>query len=1054
MSASSLVEFSKQLKSIKYRNLPMVASRMAQTILEFPRRFSSRQLEGGIDISGEVFDTVWDETVGARIPKVQGITMSDSKWIIDMISSWSFHLVKFQSQYFGDSSTDTDEFILAKSELITEWNSVDTSKFGSTATYGTYDSLGFTLNQSELNDTTAFREFDVYSFARYVAQKDLVPQVAAIVITRGCCKWNDRHSEVAAIVDKLLDSYYLVCQLIEEMCFILEGTTPVMKSGSKSDIDYLAGNDPIKSIGNTFDPSDDWVSPEGMQPTGWLSAFTLSKGGKYRLVISTEEPYAVEFFKLDNEELDYSTINATDYDTSKIHRYLTDVFSCGNNAVVMFKVFDTSTNPLTDVFDPSKVTVHAYSLQSDNSQMDTTEEIDNPVVVGEGNWLEFYPISSSQIVTVVINSNVDIISDIQGDRYAEYGTGNEKISLAIATSANDRYDPNYRYHYTITRTERYASTTVPIRIQFESSFLSSDILIMQYTPDMSEVNAYPVDATGSIRNKYFPASEGWIDVTDTVRTKIIRALESYSDDDVVSNMTVNFDSTGESNPIMGNDLSGFFKLGMMSANPLGDAAFNSGTHLSISGSSISYDLEFPNGEVHDYDWGETNPPIQHSTGPNKCTMTHETSMWETTSAHVTILENSDDVENISSVNIKISACEDSDSGLVSSSVKKKSIIASFLRGTKFFYKKVSDNAVINSFSSGSSDYLVCNGMYNWAIPRKPNYSSDFFDNTAIPVRRWWNFNGSIVGANGNIIQITNALKVYLDEEIPNTSGRITFTKLALPAIKTSGGKDDPVVEPRLHFCRLSSDGESLEEISSVDLISDNAEVLTACPEVATGDSSIPKGNVTFIVDRPEGCDTIIAESVIYGEQIANAEFKKSGVGYYFSDSVDNGEYTGNGMCVLDVFPGKRKEIRSVTVRVSMHTEFKYIGYLFKLPSPGGIYLLEYYGSTTSTGYVPIYGISDPDLGESTKHFISVASRSPSVPPTYSTLITVNGKTFRMVSCMNSSALTNRKWMITPENRRCKIFDMSSDELGDVTHLLIVDPADKYNNIRWSISKLK
>ena len=85
MSSSSLVEFSKQLKSIKYRNLPMVASRMAQTILEFPRRFSSRQLEGGIDISGEVFDTVWDETVGARIPKVQGITMSDAKWIIDLI---------------------------------------------------------------------------------------------------------------------------------------------------------------------------------------------------------------------------------------------------------------------------------------------------------------------------------------------------------------------------------------------------------------------------------------------------------------------------------------------------------------------------------------------------------------------------------------------------------------------------------------------------------------------------------------------------------------------------------------------------------------------------------------------------------------------------------------------------------------------------------------------------------------------------------------------------------------------------------------------------------
>ena len=583
--AYSLQEYCDNLRCIKAKNVPTIASRLARTIVSLPTNFRSRKIELNgttIDRSGQYFDTVWDETVGSTIASIQGLTLTDSKYVLDRLEDLSRSVIKFGLYYSGRVSTTTSEFtsdlnlISAEGEFYRRVYDIN-SGVGSTQGL-TYNELGYYVDQSTLNEVSSERDYDFYEFLRDVSEKDIFTWVYVIQNFITCTKVSNqtRFNVLREYSEKLLDLTTNVVRIILDIEHKFDDIRPVNPVDVKNSRDTIT----TETL-TTFDPeSDGWNSPEGCQPTSWSNAFYVPRSGNYRLAIKVLYPYTIKEFRIKEKPVELITIQNESVESGTGATYVTETLVLNKGDVVSYLIETIS--GVESEFDPSKIKVYIFDV-SDGSDLGYTEPISNYPWQPDEKSLEIYPIITDEVSTAVVNSRVKLSS-------ASYN----EVGLFISTEQSDRYDSNYPYHYLIKRTSAYEDTSIPITLTFTDAVVPKSVVVSWYTPSQDEINRTPVDGLSQIESQYFPEQEGWINITDIIKSIVDTIIENSGADTSFTTISKHI-SIGTLSEINGSAVKndGTYQYGMLFTRPLGAYAIPDQAYIGVGG-SVTSDIDGTN----------------------------------------------------------------------------------------------------------------------------------------------------------------------------------------------------------------------------------------------------------------------------------------------------------------------------------------------------------------------------------------------------------------------------------------------------------------------------
>lgn len=583
--AYSLQEYCDNLRCIKAKNVPTIAARLARTIMLLPTNFKSRKIELNgttIDRSGQYFDTVWDETVGSAIASIQGLTLTDAKYVLDRLEDLSRSVIKFGLYYSGRISTVTPEFtsdlnlISAGGEFYRLVSDIE-SKVGSTSGL-TYNESGYGVDQATLNDVPSERDYDFYEFLRDVSRKDIFTWVYVIQNFITCTKVSNqtRFNALRAYSEKLLDLTTNVVRIILDIEHKFDDIRPV------SPVDVKNSRDTITAETlTTFDPeSEGWNFPEGCQPTSWANAFYVPRYGNYRLAIKVLYPYTIKEFRIKEKPVELITIQNEAVESGTGATYVTETLALNKGDVISYLIANIS--GVESEFDPSKVKVYIFDV-SDGSDLGYTEPISNYPWQPDEMSLEIYPIITDEVSTAVVNSRVELSS-------ASYN----EVDLFISTEQSDRYDSNYPYHYLIKRTAAYEDTSIPIILTFTGAVKPKSVDVSWYTPSQDEINRTPVDGLSQIESQHFPEQEGWINITDSIQSIVDTMIENSGADTPFTTISKHI-SIGTLSEINGSAVEddGVYQYGMLFTRPLGAYSIPDQAYIGVGG-SVTSDIDGTN----------------------------------------------------------------------------------------------------------------------------------------------------------------------------------------------------------------------------------------------------------------------------------------------------------------------------------------------------------------------------------------------------------------------------------------------------------------------------
>jgi len=674
-SNADLVAYNNALRNIKMHNVPAMASRMAKTILELPRNFMARVDDDGTDHSGEVFDSLWSEIVGHSMACVGGVTLSDCRNTIELVQRLEEHLVKWQRVYVGSVTSIQSAFNTEQSEFISgKWKSLLDKSSGiiRSSIKTTYSDLGFYLDQRNLNDDPGFRVgdyYDTYSLLRDVADTPLQDVISAIVIITTSEDFSSSTLEatlaIKSVVSKALSLYSAMSDLIHGMNKIIEDMKPVMRTGSKS-FDYAYEKQSLtQSDVSLFNPEakDGWQSPGGTSARSWYTAFKVKTPGTFMLSITVVEPYCLDSITVNGIEIDVVNTGSLQYRYNMLtntyqmmYVYLTDTITLKEGDTVGYTVIDTTEEYAE--FDPTKVKFF-MSPRGFDSTIQNCDVIENPIKQTTQDTLQIFPMTSDEIVYIVVDSNVALKTGLE-----IVSASYNDVSLDCRTDEDSsNYNPNYQYHYTIrmpNTSDKYQDTSKPITLYFTSAVSADSVNIFQHTHDNEELNSRENPAIAGIISKEF---SGYTDITDYI-------VEDFRKGDLINPGLPCLASTVRI-PVsaIASNAEGKFSVGCATVSPIGECAFYDGDYLTCVGTVVWKDVDQSNGATVTSEIATKVDYTESDVVVTKCT-----SMVE--------------AESVSDLSVKVQMKNGSE--LASHGITYEGIKAAVKRGTRFFMTKVGE----------------------------------------------------------------------------------------------------------------------------------------------------------------------------------------------------------------------------------------------------------------------------------------------------------------------------------------------------------------------------
>ena len=553
--ASSLQEYCSNLRCIKAKNVPSIAARMARTLTLLPTDFNSRKVKienTTVDRTGQYFDTIWDELVGANIALIQGITLSDAKYVLDRLEDLSRSVVRFGTYYSGRIQTASSEFtqdltrIGDGGEFYSRISEISSS-IGSTSGL-TYNELGYSIDQATLKDVSLERNYDLYEFLRDVSRKDIFTWVYTIqnFITCVDVKNVARYNSIKTYAGILLGLVTDVVKIILDLEHKLDDIRPIKKtSNSVSEFDVISPEN-ISDLDVTS-----WSMPSAAQPLTRSHEFYLSATGRYRVAFVTKTPCYLETLTLNDEKVSFVYLRESGSD----HVYVSDAFECTLSDVISYHIGLIPGN--SEGFSSDKVSV--YLIKVDSYQRQTTVVPGKSGYFRDGNKLCAYPVSTTQRIQLVINSNVDITATPEFPTGAKLG--NQNVDVVPLLTDHPLYLASYRYHYAVINDSTYADRDTPVEVLFESAISTKNSNYAWYSSD--DISIYITDIGSDIATDVFDSS--WQDVTQFVKNRVAQISSSTFESTTIQIPKSSLDDNGES---------GQYQLAAVVTSPIGSGSFS------------------------------------------------------------------------------------------------------------------------------------------------------------------------------------------------------------------------------------------------------------------------------------------------------------------------------------------------------------------------------------------------------------------------------------------------------------------------------------------------
>lgn len=579
--AYSLQEYCDNLRCIKAKNVPTIAARLARTIMSLPTNFNSRKVkieDTTVDRTGQYFDTIWDELVGANIAFIQGITLSDAKYVLDRLEDLSRSVVKFGVYYSGRVQTASSEFtqdldrIDDGGEFYSRISEISSS-VGSTSGL-TYNELGYSIDQATLNDVSLERNYDLYEFLRDVSRKDIFTWVYTIqnFITCVEVKNTARYNSIKTYAGILLGLVTDVVKIILDLEHKFDDIRPIKPAGTNGDdyYEFLSIETLQPEIFKTIYPS--WPVPIGAQPDIKVNAFTNVPSGKYRIAIHSEYPYFLDYLAVNGVQIDFCTL-ITDQNSAV---YLTDTIELTSSSTVSYSVKGLSQGEIT--VDSDKFIV--YLKRKLDYPISAVQKVYSPPSIGDYTVVTVGGVIYKRYMLGYLPNNItDPINLYIHSKYRVSSVQYPDVTLGLFDTDEESlwYNPNYPVNKTVYHGVAYTDPDIPVTV-FVDVPIDDKLDVSQIKIEWGSVGEDPdirvYDADSYFKRKYF--GDGWIDITTLINDNVARS------DDLISSIVIPIsqDSLNE----VGVPISGTYKLGILSVPVGGKYALPDGCDFIITGS--------------------------------------------------------------------------------------------------------------------------------------------------------------------------------------------------------------------------------------------------------------------------------------------------------------------------------------------------------------------------------------------------------------------------------------------------------------------------------------
>ena len=444
-AAQQAADFKRALDNIKSRNIQAVAARMCRVLREFPSEFTERSMtvvnDGEpveLDLSGTLYDSVWEENIGSMLVKNMALTPSLAIDAIESLYKFNHILVEHGSEIL--SGTEDELF---STEFTTIYNRVYRMLISpdySAAPTLTYSQKGFTLNPKKFQDIEEFPDtLGVYELGKYISRTDIITQLRimhgyvsskvwqestklSVSVARSYAVWIEK--AVLCVIDTILD--------------IAHAVDGIATCSNKM---YGEKEVPI----DEFDPAMDgrYFFEIGIQPTSWVGAFSINSAGTYQISIVCEYPYTLHNLIIGGVE-NYPPVTSSVEGTGGRAIYLTEDITINGKTNVTYRI-----RPLQGhggAFDSSKFKIYVRQVDSYVVFLDMTPDtpsttFEDTPVAWTGN--KFYPPTYGKYRFILTYKSYTITSIQYKGSNVSYSTATVDNNKVSATAAIDVTDISY-----------------------------------------------------------------------------------------------------------------------------------------------------------------------------------------------------------------------------------------------------------------------------------------------------------------------------------------------------------------------------------------------------------------------------------------------------------------------------------------------------------------------------------------------------------------------------------------------------------------------------------
>ena len=252
-AAQQAANFKRALDNIKSRNIQAVAARMCRVLREFPQEFTERTttvVNGGtpveLDLSGTLYDSVWEENIGSKLVKNMALTPSLAIDSIEALYKFNQILIEHGNEILSGTSVESlsSEFTSVYNRVYRMLISADYSASPKL----TYSQKGFTLNPKKFQDIEEFPDtIGVYELGKYISRTDIITQFRIMHGYVSSKVWQESEessvSTARSYADKIETAVLCVIDTILDIAHAVDGIATCAEKTVSGD-DDLASFDP------------------------------------------------------------------------------------------------------------------------------------------------------------------------------------------------------------------------------------------------------------------------------------------------------------------------------------------------------------------------------------------------------------------------------------------------------------------------------------------------------------------------------------------------------------------------------------------------------------------------------------------------------------------------------------------------------------------------------------------------------------------------------------------------------------------------------------------